>query len=68
MQQQSISFPGWKQVWAASPVSPALKAAYEREIFAFLRYCKTGRVAATVMVAREFLACGNEVEPALRAR
>jgi hypothetical protein len=61
MQQRPISFPDWKQVLADSPLSPSIKAAYLREILAFLRYCKSSRAAATVEVAREFLEWREQV-------
>ena len=55
MDQRPISFPHWKQVLADSVLSPQLKAAYVREILTFLKHCKTGRAAATVAVAKEYL-------------
>lgn len=51
-----ISFPDWKAALAQAPLSPSAKAAYTREILAFLKRCKEGRAAATVTVARQYLA------------
>lgn len=55
MNQRSISFPQWKQVLAASSLSPALKSAFVREILSFLKHCKSARTAATVEVAKQYL-------------
>ena len=51
-----VSFPTWKTSLAQASLSPALKAAYTREILGFLRHCKQGRLAATVAVAKAYLA------------
>lgn len=55
MNQRPVSFPNWKEVLAQAVLSPALKAAYIREILTFLRHCKAGRAAATVEVAKQYL-------------
>lgn len=55
MHQRSISFPQWKQVLAASSLSPAVKSAYVREILSFLKHCKSARAAATVEVVKQYL-------------
>jgi integron integrase len=56
MNSRPISFPNWKEVLAGASLSPQLKSAFTREILAFLRHCKTARAAATVEVAKEYLA------------
>jgi hypothetical protein len=56
MLQRPISFPDWRQVLAASTLAASLKSGYEREILGFLRHCKAGRTAATIEVARNYLA------------
>src|SRR5688572_31469793 len=57
MNEQPVSFPNWKEVLAATPsVVPQLKAAYLREILNFLKHCKVSRSAATVGLAKEYLA------------
>jgi integron integrase len=50
-----VSFPDWKTSLAQASLTPALKAAYTREILNFLRHCKQGRLAATVAVAKAYL-------------
>jgi len=56
MNSRPISFPHWKEALAKSPVGPQLKAAYFKEILAFLKYCKTGHTPATVEVVKQYLA------------
>ncbi|HEX2860199.1 MAG TPA: integron integrase, partial [Lacunisphaera sp.] len=41
---------------AACALNPQVKAAYTREILAFLKHCKAGHAAATVELARQYLA------------
>jgi integron integrase len=56
MSEQPISFPNWKESLAgATALSPQLKAAFVREILAFLKYCKAGRSPATVALAKQYL-------------
>jgi uncharacterized protein YhaN len=50
-----IRFPDWKNVLARSTLSPQLKAAFVREILAFLKHCKTHRAPATTELARQYL-------------
>lgn len=56
MQHGPISFPDWKQALARASLAPAMQAAYQREILTFLRHCQASRAAATVAVAKQFLA------------
>jgi hypothetical protein len=63
MHHRPISFPQWKQVLASSALSPQLKAAYTREILSFLRHCKAGHEAATVEVAKNYLAWREKQSP-----
>jgi hypothetical protein len=58
-----ISFPGWKTSLAQASIPAALKAAYTREILSFLRHCKQGRLAATVAVAKAYLAWRERQSP-----
>jgi hypothetical protein len=55
MHARPISFPHWKEALAQSSLSPQLKAAFVREILAFLKHCKSARAAATNEVAKHYL-------------
>ncbi|MBA3850441.1 MAG: integrase [Opitutus sp.] len=50
-----VSFPAWKTVLADSNLSPGVRAAYEREIIAFLRHCKVRREPASVALAKHYV-------------
>jgi integron integrase len=52
----SISFPGWKAVLAAAPISPAQKRAHAIAIIEFLRLCQQRHAPATVALVKEHLA------------
>ena len=56
MKQDAISFRNWKQELAKEPFNRQLSAAYEMEIIAFLRHCKTHHAPATVELAKQYLA------------
>jgi len=55
MDNQPVSFPGWKGVLAQANLSPGVKADYAREIITFLHHCKVSRAAATVELAKQYL-------------
>ncbi len=55
MHNQPVSFPTWKQALAEASLTPAAKAAYEREIISFLKHCKTQRSPATVLLAKLYV-------------
>jgi len=56
MNSGPVSFPDWKNILNASALAPQSKAAFLREILAFLKYCKAARAPATNEVARQYLA------------
>ncbi len=56
MNQQPVSFPGWKGVLAQANLSPALKVTYTREIITFLHHCKKCHSPATVPFIKQWLA------------
>jgi len=62
MDNQPVSFLDWKQALAQSGLPPFQQAAYPREIITFLKHCKTQHVAATVLLAKQY------VEPQERLR
>ena len=51
-----ISFPAWKEALASASIAPADRGEYQREILAFLHFCKVRRAPATVILVREYLA------------
>ncbi len=55
MKQLPVSFPNWKEALAREPLSPARRAAYLREIIAFLKLCKTRHAPATVELVKQYL-------------
>ncbi|MDB6114338.1 MAG: xerD 2 [Lacunisphaera sp.] len=55
MNQQPVSFPGWKAVLAQANLSQGVKASYTREIITFLHHCKVSHAAATVELAKQYL-------------
>ena len=50
-----VSFPGWKDVLAASGESAARQNVFAREIIAFLRRCKQLHSPASVEFAKQYL-------------
>ena len=54
----SLFFAGWREVLAASGVTPAAKAAREREIVRFLHRCEQRHADPTIGRARQNLAGG----------
>jgi integron integrase len=55
MDNQPVSFRDWKQALANAGLAPATQSAFAREIITFLKFCKTGRVPATVLLAKRYV-------------
>jgi integron integrase len=53
--QETIAFPGWADVLAASELPPGARESHRRQIIQFLRFCKNAHAPATVVLARQFL-------------
>ena len=51
----TITFPDWQNVLSAAALPTETKAAYLREILAFLQRCKTTRAPASIGLARRHL-------------
>ena len=64
MKQQPVSFPDWKDAIAREPLSPALRAAYIREIISFLKHCKACHAPATVELVKQYLPVREKATPA----
>lgn len=56
MNSGPVLFPDWMIVLNAGEPAPQSKAAFLREILAFLKYCKAARAAATNEGAKQYLA------------
>lgn len=50
-----MSFPAWRSVLQASPLSPGEKLRFEQEIVRFLHHCKARHAGASTVLAREYL-------------
>jgi hypothetical protein len=55
MQSSPVSFRDWKEALALEKLSNSDRASYAREIITFLKYCKTTRSPATVLLAKQFV-------------
>jgi integron integrase len=55
MHNNPVSFPEWKKALAQAGLGSAGEAAYAREIITFLKRCKTQRVPATVLLAKQYV-------------
>lgn len=55
MHAWSVTFPDWKEALSRAAISPPVRAAYAREIIAFLRHCKTSQAAASTALAQSYL-------------
>jgi integron integrase len=55
MNNQPVSFPGWKDVLSQSELNPALQYAYAREVISFLKHCKDRHAPATTGLAKQYL-------------
>jgi integrase len=58
----SFVFPGWEDALAAANLAPVVQASYQREIVAFLGFCKRAHAPGTIPLARQFLE-GSESRP-----
>ena len=54
-ERSPIWFPDWRQVLATRALPLPDRARFEREIGAFLRYCRAGHAPASVFLARQYL-------------
>ncbi len=55
MHHRPISFPQWKVALAAAPLDATTRAAYNREILAYFKHCKSRHEAATVRSVQAYL-------------
>lgn len=55
MQNRPVSFPHWKEALARTRLSDGQKTAYTREIITFLKYCRSVRSPATVLLAKRYV-------------
>ena len=51
-----ISFPTWKIALSQSGLADTVQRSHEHEILSFLRFCKVAHAAATVALARHYVA------------
>lgn len=55
MDHRPVSFPQWKEALATSGLPASQIGAFTREIITFLKHCKTLRVPATVLLAKQYV-------------
>lgn len=55
MDNQSVSFPDWKDALAHAGLGAAREGAFLREIISFLKHCKTQRSPATIPLAKAYV-------------
>lgn len=60
-ERDPIWFSGWLEVLGRAPLPASQRAAFQSELIAFLRYCKTTRAPATIALVKSYLA---ELPPA----
>jgi hypothetical protein len=51
-----ITFPTWKTALTQSGLAEVVQRNHEREIVSFLRFCKVAHTAATIALARHYVA------------
>ena len=56
VENRPVSFPQWQHSLAAAGLPDAQRAAFRREIMAFLHHCKVAHAPASITLARQFLA------------